>query len=213
MDNGLSDKVMIGQLLIQEGLIDEKQLQLALSEQGRPGSYRPLGEILVERGFVSRRAFHGVLVKHRKQIRLGELLINMGVISTEQLSQALEIQGRSAKKLGQILVERELLTRTQLVDAICVQLGITGIDSRKGDFDRALLDKVNTAFLKKSRAVPLKYAGDRRVLLVLMDDPTDRETIADLEKMFRVEIEPVMLRDGSFDDLLVGLLDVWSHSR
>ena len=137
----------------------------------------------------------------------------MGVISTEQLSQALEIQGRTTKKLGQILVERELLTRTQLVDAICVQLGITGIDSRKGDFDRALLDKVNTAFLKKSRAVPLKYAGDRRVLLVLMDDPTDRETIADLEKMFRVEIEPVMLRDGSFDDLLVGLLDVWSHSR
>jgi len=213
MDNGLTDKIMIGQLLVQEGLIDEKQLQAALSEQGRPHSYRPLGEILVGRGFITRRAFHRVLVKHRKQIRLGELLVKMGVISSGQLVQALEIQGRSARKLGQILVERELVTRSQLVDAICVQLGITGIDSRTGDFDRALLDKVNAAFLKKTRAVPLKYASDRRVLLVLMEDPTDTETIADLEKMFRAEIEPVMLRDASFDDLLEGVLDVWSLSR
>ena len=67
-----------------------------------------------------------------------------------------------------------------------------------------------TAFLRKRRVVPLRYTNDNRVLMVLMEDPTDGEAIADLEKMFRAEIEPVMLRDGSIDQVLGGILDIWS---
>jgi type IV pilus assembly protein PilB len=204
------NKMMIGQLLIQEGHIDEEQLQSALAEQARLEQYRPLGEILVARGSVSKRVLHNVILKHRKQIRLGELLVKMGIITVEQLMGALEIQGRSAKRLGQVLAERQLVTRFQLVNAICIQLGISNMGTEMGHVDKELLDKVNTAFLRKRRVVPLRYTNDNRVLMVLMEDPTDGEAIADLEKMFRAEIEPVMLRDGSIDQVLGGILDIWS---
>jgi hypothetical protein len=137
----------------------------------------------------------------------------MRIITEQQLIQSLEIQGRSAKRLGQILVERGLVNRSQLVDAICVQLGIEGMDGGMEHVDRALLENVNAVFLRKRRVIPLKFSNNRQVLTVLMEDPTDKETIADLGKIFKADIEAVMFREGDFDYLLEATLDIWSSSR
>jgi type IV pilus assembly protein PilB len=199
----------IGQILLREGLIDDRQLERALSIQSRQTSYRPLGEILRELGFVSRRTFHEVLLKYRKQIRLGELLVKMGVISEDQLHEALESQGRSKKRLGQALLERQWMTPSQLIDAICLQLGIDLIDPDRVRPDRELLGKVNVAFLRRRRVMPLNYDRKNNVLAILMEDLADKDAITDLGKILKSGIEPVMLRTGAIDHLLDGLLDAW----
>jgi hypothetical protein len=48
---------------------------------------------------------------------------------------------------------------------------------------------------------------------VLLEDPTDQETIADLEKLFKADAEPVALRTGNIDHLLDEILDMWHMSR
>jgi MshEN domain len=203
----------IGQLLVKEGVIDEKQLEEALTLQAQQTAYKPLGEVLRELGFVSRVQLQDALVKYRKQIPLGELLVKMGVISDFQLMQALFARERGSKKLGQILAEKGYVTRSRLVDALCLQLGISGIDGRSILPDKDIFNNVNAAFLRRRRVVPLKYDKDRRVLTVLLEDPTDKETIADLEKIFKAEVEPVMLRTGNIDHLLDEIFDMWHRSR
>jgi type IV pilus assembly protein PilB len=203
----------IGQLLVKEGIIDEKQLEQALIVQGQQTTYKPLGEILRDLGFVSSRKFHDVLLKYQKQIPLGELLVKMGVITYQQLTQALLSKKDGSKRLGQILVEKGLVTRSRLVDALCVQLGIPGMDKKSVLPDKALFDNISPSFLRRKRAMPLKYDKENRVLTVLLEDPTDKETIADLEKLFKADIEPVMLRTGSINHLLDEILDMWHMSR
>jgi type IV pilus assembly protein PilB len=203
----------IGELLLKEGVIDEKQLEQALNVQTQQSVYKPLGEILKELGFVSRDKLQDVILKYRKQIPLGELLVKMGVISEFQLMQALFAREHGTKKLGQILAEKGLVTRSRLAEALCVQLGISGIDETSVLPDKNLFDNLNATFLRRRRVLPLKYDKDRQVLTVLVEDPTDKETIADLEKLFKAKVEPVMLRSGNIDHLLDEILDMWHMSR
>lgn len=207
------EDMRIGQLLAREGVIDEKQIGQALTVQAQQAIYKPLGEILRELGFISRRKLHDVLLKYQKQIPLGELLVKVGVISDYQLMQVLFMQEHRSEKLGQLLAEKGFVTRSNLVDAICVQLGISGIDEKSVIPDKDLLGAVNVAFLRRRSVVPLKYDKNSRILTVLMEDPTDRGTIADLEKLFKADVEPVMLRTGAVNNLLDELFDMWHLSR
>jgi len=207
------DREKIGQLLIREGAIDESQLEQALAIQAEQATYRPLGEILGGLGFISGRVFHDVLLKYRKQIRLGELLVKMRVITDDRLAEALKAQNHTKKKLGQILVDWGCVTRSRLVDALSVQLGVPGMDHIADAPDEGLLGNVSTAFLRSKKALPLGYDTDNRVLHVLMEDPTDKETITDLEKIFKIDIEPIMLRKDSVEHVFDELFDVWHRAR
>ena len=207
------ENIRIGQLLVKEGVIDERQIEQALMVQAQQAIYTPLGEILRELGFISRRKLHDVLLKYQKQIQLGEILVKMGVISDYQLMQVLFMQEHRSKKLGQLLAEKGFVTRSNLVDAICLQLGISGIDEKSVVPDKDLLNTVNVAFLRRRRVMPLKYDKDSRILTVLMEDPTDRGVIEDLEKLFKADVEAVMLRTGAVDNLLDELFYLWHLSR
>lgn len=60
--------------------------------------------------------------------RLGDMLLELGLITQEQLKQALEFQSREKGRLGSILIEHNFITERQLIDAIRMQLGIEYID-------------------------------------------------------------------------------------
>lgn len=213
MNEQSPDHEKIGQILLREGVIEEGQLKEALKVQAQQATYKPLGEILEGLGFISRRVFHDVLLKYRKQIRLGELLVKMGVLTDDRLAQALKAQQQTKKKLGQILEDWGCVTRSRLVDALSVQLGVSGVDALVDSPDEELLGKVSHAFLRSKKALPLGYGKGNGVLLVLMEDPTDKETITDLEKIFKMNIEPVMFRTDSVDHVFDELFDVWRRSR
>ncbi len=208
-----SDHERIGQILLREGLIETKQLEHALSLQAEQTTYKPLGEILVELGFISRPVLRDVLFKYRKQIKLGELLVRMGVITESQLADALKSQQYGGKRLGQILVDWGYVKRSRLVDALTVQLGVGAVDSLSDRPDDGLLANVNVAFLRRKKALPLGYETTRGTLRVLMEDPTDTETIADIEKIFKAKVEPVMLRTDNVEHLFDELFDVWHWSE
>lgn len=202
----------IGQILIHEGLIDTTQLEQALRIQAQSTSYKPLGKILEESGAISRLKLKDILLKYKKQIPLGELLVKMGLISHEQLAEALTAQEHSHKKIGRLLVEKGFINRQKLIDAICLQLGIDGADLKTCHVDRGLLEKVSVGFLRKRKIIPLKHDTRKNVLTVLMEDPTDTDASVDLEKVFGVTVRPVMLRDGGIDYLLDGIFDIWHLS-
>ena len=57
-----------------------------------------------------------------KYKRLGEMLVDVGVITEEQLSKALAMQKGSGKRLGTVLVDEHFITETQLIETLRMQL-------------------------------------------------------------------------------------------
>ena len=100
-----SSEARIGELLVAEGLITDVQLQEVLRTQHDRTSYVPLGQLLVERKYITRRQLDLVLDRGEKRPRLGEVLIRSGLITAEQLEHALEQQKSVKLPLGQVLIK------------------------------------------------------------------------------------------------------------
>jgi hypothetical protein len=130
-------------LLADEGLLTETELELALDEQRRTG--RLLGQIVVDHGYVSAfslarvlSAQHGVELQPPEEPEpepklavvpgtwrpLGRLLVDKGLITQTQLAEALLTQADTDGRLGEILVERGAITGSQLAHALGEQHGV-----------------------------------------------------------------------------------------
>ena len=179
----------------------------ALIFQKRQIVYKPLGEICTELGFVSGFTLRDFLAKHQKQILLGDLLVNMGIVNESQVAAALETQRKSGKRLGQILIDKGFATRPALADALSMQLGIPKIAPTVGLVDETLLEGMNSSFFYTKGVVPLSRDDERGVLTVLMDDPLDFGIITDLEKIYKTKIEPAVSTTGETTRLLDCLYD------
>ncbi|HEY3306168.1 MAG TPA: ATPase, T2SS/T4P/T4SS family [Candidatus Binatia bacterium] len=180
----------LGELLVQEGLITAKQLEEAVAVQKKQQIYMPLGEICVDLKFITRDQLKKTLGTNQNRIALGELLTNLGLVTPEQVRDALKQQKVSRKKIGQILVEKGYLTNNALISALNLQLGVPKITPHPSLIDKSLLRGVNETFLRKNEALPaFKQGGE---LTVLMADPLNQAAIADLEKFFGCKIQPAI---------------------
>ena len=98
----------------------------------------------------------------REKIRLGDLLIDEGLISEEQLKEAVKIQKESnfTKKLGEILIDEGFVAGKDLLKVLSKQLGIEFIDiyGEKIDFDALL--KYPLKLLRNANAIPFKEDED-----------------------------------------------------
>ncbi len=183
-------KIKIGELLIKEGLLTHAELIEVLKLQKEQKLYSPLGELCVSQKFVSRSDLTRVLGKYRKSIPLGELLLNLGIITSEQLEYALELQKTTPKKIGQILIEMEIISESTLVDALSLQLGIPKILPSLSLIDKSLLGKFNPEFLHKHKFIPAFSEDDK--LIVIMADPLDETAINLFQKILKRNIIPAI---------------------
>lgn len=110
------------------------------------------------------------------RVRLGELLVSANILSREQLDQVLAVQKTDGRKLGLLLVERGLVTETQVTQILSQQLAVPWVSLYHIDFSRQLLDLVPRELAEKHCLVPIfvrRVRGLGDTLYVAMDDPTD----------------------------------------
>jgi type IV pilus assembly protein PilB len=92
---------------------------------------------------------------------LGELLVNRGLVTEEQLKEALVSQTGSGKRLGVILVELDLLSERALVEVLAEQLHLEVVDLRNAEIDQSLVDKIPEEDARRLGAVPIRRNGAR----------------------------------------------------
>jgi type IV pilus assembly protein PilB len=207
MESLAAKQIRVGELLMREGFISEKQLKKALHHQEARAPHKPLGEICVDLGFISTIALRVVLRRYRKGTLLGNVLLRMGVVSIDQLGEALSLQRKAWKRLGQILLDKRYITKPDLAEALSIQLGISKIVPSVYMVDPMLLAKATPEYFRTHRVVPLSrvvMCGDRNkeIVTVLMEDPFDIAAIADLGKIFNAEIQPAVSATMDIDDFL-----------
>lgn len=110
-------------------------------------------------------------MKRPKKIRLGELLVEKKLITQGQLDQAIIEQQGSGEKIGRVLVQMGLVNEQEILNIISDQLHIPFVDLGHFNFNPDLVRKLPETHARRYRAIVLSKEGDN--LLVGMGDPTD----------------------------------------
>ncbi|GMB07461.1 type IV pilus assembly protein PilB [Thermolongibacillus altinsuensis] len=135
-------------------------------------------------------------MKKQERKRLGDLLVEAGIITKEQLEETLK-EKAPGQKLGDALLQRGYITEQQLIEVLEFQLGIPHVSLYRYPIDPKLMSLVPKEFAKRNMLIPLKKEGDR--LLVAMADPMDFFAIDDLRLSTGFHIETAI---ASKDDIL-----------
>ncbi|EIJ79049.1 type II secretion system protein E [Bacillus methanolicus PB1] len=128
--------------------------------------------------------------------RLGDLLVDAGLITEEQLQTALKEKSKD-QKLGDALLQLGYITEQQLIEVLEFQLGIPHVSLYRYPFDPKLFHIVPKDVAKRNLIFPLKKDGDK--LYIAMADPMDFYTIDDLRLSTGFQIEPAI---ATKDDIL-----------
>ncbi|KMK93968.1 GspE/PulE family protein [Rossellomorea marisflavi] len=128
--------------------------------------------------------------------RLGDLLVEAGIISEEQLQETLadKVKGQ---KTGDALLQKGFITEQQLIEVLEFQLGIPHVSLYRYPFETNLFHLIPKDTAKRTLMIPLKTEGDR--LFVAMNDPLDFYAIEDLRLATGFKIEPAI---ATKDDIL-----------
>lgn len=134
----------------------------------------------------------------RKKLRLGDVLVQNGVITEEDLQRGLERQKGSGRKLGETLVDEGIATEENIARALSNQFHYDMVDLQNTEIPQEILDLVPANVLKKHRAIPFEYSPDNmNVLRVAMSDPMDIGAMDDINIITNLQVEPVVATMGS----------------
>lgn len=134
-------------------------------------------------------------MKHTRK-RLGDLLVEAGLITDEQLQAALSEKGEN-QKLGDTLLQLGYITEQQLIEVLEFQLGIPHVSLYSYPFDTKLFNLVPKETAKRNLMIPLKKDGEK--LFVAMADPMDFYAIDDLRLSTGFHIETAI---ATKDDII-----------
>jgi type IV pilus assembly protein PilB len=122
--------------------------------------------------------------------QLGDILLEGGLLTPEQLDEAVAEQVRGHKSLGRVLVDLGLVTESQLVAALAQQIGLSFVDLSEYQIDASAASLVSDAVSRRYNALPIGYEDGR--LVVAMADPANVFAQDDIRSLTGLEIKPVV---------------------
>lgn len=129
-------------------------------------------------------------------LRIGELLLEAGIVSPDQLAQALKAQKESpGKRVGTLLVEKGIVSETQLTQALSRQLAVPWVSLWHVDFSRKMLALVPHEIADAQCLIPVyirKVAKQGNTLYVAMADPTNEDGIRQVSGVSGLPVKPMI---------------------
>ncbi len=129
------------------------------------------------------------------QIRLGDLLLQAGVINDQQLAAAMQEQKQWGGRLGAILVRMGVLTEDVLVLALSRLLQIPRVALGPADpltVPPGVVERVERALCERHAFVPVAWVPERGALQVAVADPSPGMVLEDLGRRLGVRVETVL---------------------
>ena len=133
-----------------------------------------------------------------RSMRLGEMLLSRQLITTDDLSRALELQKERGEKLGRILVDAGFCAMRDVLAALSEQLDIRLVTIEGPPAVSPETEKLSPRFLRQFRVLPV--ALHESTLTLAMADPLDFETIAAVRTFTGLRIEPVLAAEAEIID-------------
>ena len=133
----------------------------------------------------------------RKRIRIGDLLIERELLTKQQLDTALAEQRNSGHKLGRTLIDLGYVSEKDILNVLSSQMKIPYVDLEQFKFNPDLVKRLPETYARRYRAIVLS-GGSRKddELLVGMADPTDIYAYDAISKQLQANIQLAVVRES-----------------
>ncbi len=122
--------------------------------------------------------------------QLGDILLEGGHVTRDQLATAVEEQRRLGRSLGRVLVDMGMLSEGQLVAALATQIGLKFVDLSDYPVDGSAVTRVPAPVCRRHSALPIGYEDGK--LVVAMADPANVFAVDDIRSMTGLEVKSVV---------------------
>nr|WP_092068124.1 GspE/PulE family protein [Dendrosporobacter quercicolus]NSL46956.1 Flp pilus assembly complex ATPase component TadA [Dendrosporobacter quercicolus DSM 1736]SDL70442.1 type II secretion system protein E (GspE) [Dendrosporobacter quercicolus] len=125
--------------------------------------------------------------------RLGDLLLEVGLITEEQLENALQVQKQSKERLGEIILSLGYVSEENMIEVLEFQLGVPRIELKEESINKAAALTIPVQMAEKYKVIPVSKEG--RKLTLAMVDPTNFYAIDDVRLLAGCEVVPMIARE------------------
>ena len=133
--------------------------------------------------------------------RLGDILIDEGLITEDELMEALDQQKNSDKKLGQVLKDLSFVSEEQIAMALNRQLGILRLkETDKQSVKEEVINLLDSDYIREERIFPIRREG--QVLIVAMENPQNIVVMDEIEAETGLDVVPRIATPSEIDDLI-----------
>ncbi len=133
--------------------------------------------------------------------RIGEILLEEGAISEENLKQALEYKSKFGGKLAEKFIELGFINEVTLLKALSKQYNVPCADLTKMKLEKAIIDRISPDVAKKHHVIPLveKESDGRKTLFLGIWDLSNMLAITDVEFFTNSAVKPVIAAISQID--------------
>lgn len=122
--------------------------------------------------------------------KLGELLVESGLIEEIHLKEALNVQKEKGGMLGDILVNKGVVTEEEIASCLAIQYGLPYLSLENYEIEEELFNVLPKELLKKNICVPLDQMG--KVLTVAVSNPLEEEDLKKIEEASGLQVKYFM---------------------
>jgi type IV pilus assembly protein PilB len=133
--------------------------------------------------------------------RIGEVIVNLGFADNESVEAAVSQAREAGKTTGQMLIDSGVLDSNQLSRALAERNGLDHVDLNVFEVDRSAATLIETAAAKRHHTVPIAFVGEK-TLLVATADPSNVLALDDITMMTGYEIRRAVASPEDIDALL-----------
>ncbi len=138
--------------------------------------------------------------------RLGDILVARKLVSQSKIDEAIKLQDRLGKRMGQILIDKGWVAENDVLRALGEQLEIPFVRVRPGLFDPACTTLLDRSVSRRLGVLPLFRV--RSVLLLATAKPQDMPTFEEVSERLQCEIRPILARKEDIVKLLSESLSI-----
>ena len=139
----------------------------------------------------------------RSRKKLGQILVAQGAINAEQADQGVKHAQETGKRIGEALIDLGIVDEMQIVKALAAQYGMKYVDL-SNDKIRNLIDDsaLDKSVMKKNLVIPLGKSGGK--MRMAIHDPMDLEMLDNLRFRLNMDIEPMLATKSQIKGYLEG---------
>lgn len=139
------------------------------------------------------------------RLRIGDMLVEAGLIKPEQLEAALVSQRSSGLRIGAELVAQGVLDEVQLTQVVSNQLSVPWVSLYHVEFSRDLLNLISPEFAEEHLVIPIyvrQLRGGKKVLFVAMVDPTNDPLLEELSSKIAIPVKPMIAPPSEIENAI-----------
>jgi len=184
----------LGELLIEQGLINQEQLDEALEMQ-KMFPDQTIGQFLCRLGYIRESDLSLVLDQKNKRRKLADILLKDGLVDQQKLSQARELSRQNDIPLERSLLKLRFVDEEQLARSVAVQFDLPYVEINSLSLDPGLARYISSVYAQKHLLVPISMIGN--TLTLAMAQPLSHHDIRQLEDSIRLKIISVITSEAS----------------